>query len=72
MCIRDRINGNAWYTYDTGDMLNDWQENLRPGLIKEIEFYSSGHEYDVSLNEVALLATVADDSSGDSADATSP
>lgn len=57
----EQINKDAWYTYESGDLLNDWPEDLRPGAIKEIEFYASGHEYNVMLNEVAMIATLPDD-----------
>lgn len=52
------INKGAWYTYESGNLVTDWPEDLRPGTIKQIEFYASGHEYDVLLGEVALLATL--------------
>ena len=51
-------------TYESGDLLNEWPEGLRPEAIKRIDFYASGHEYDVMLNEVALIATLPDDSPG--------
>ena len=54
----EQINKDAWYTYESGDLLNDWPEDLRPGAIQRIEFYASGHEYDVMLNEVALIASL--------------
>ena len=56
----EQINKDAWYTYESGDLLHDWPEDLRPGAIQRIEFYASGHEYDVMLNEVALIASLPD------------
>ncbi len=58
----EQINKDAWYTYESSDLLNDWPENLRPGAIQRIEFYASGHEYDVMLNEVALIASLPTES----------
>ena len=54
----EQINKNAWYTYESGNLFTDWPEGLRPGAIQEVEFYASGHEYDVMLNEVSLVATL--------------
>ncbi len=59
----EQINPDSWYTYESGDLLNEWPKELRPGAITRIEFYASGHEYDVMLNEVALIATLPDGTS---------
>lgn len=56
----EQVNPGAWYTYESVDLLSEWPKDLRPAAIKEIEFYASGHEYDVMLNEVALIATLPD------------
>ncbi len=62
----EQINKGAWYTYESGNLFTDWPEDLRPGSIKEVEFYSSGHEYEAFLSEVSLVATLPeDDQSGD-------
>jgi hypothetical protein len=52
----DRINKNAWFTYESGNLFTDLPPERRPGSIVEVEFYASGHEYDVMLNEVSLIA----------------
>jgi hypothetical protein len=36
----------------------DLPENIRPGWIISIQFYASGHQYDVMLSEVSLLGTL--------------
>ena len=54
----EQINEGAWYTYESGNLFTDWPEDLRPGIIKEVEFYASGHEYETFLNEVSLVATL--------------
>ncbi|MBN1679934.1 MAG: hypothetical protein JW966_06550 [Anaerolineae bacterium] len=59
----ERITKDAWYIYESGDLLTDLPESQRPGSLLELKFYASGHEYDVMLNEVSLLAVepVSDD-----------
>lgn len=53
----ERINKNAWYTYDSGNLLTNLPEGTRPGSIIEIRFYASGHQVDVLIDEVSLVAT---------------
>ena len=70
-CTRqhENINEKAWYTYETGNLFTALSEDSRPAIIKGIEFYASGHQYDVFVSEIALLAghsnlpTVATDAS---------
>ncbi|HVO69846.1 MAG TPA: hypothetical protein VMT24_07365 [Aggregatilineaceae bacterium] len=57
-----QINQDAWYTYESGNLFTDWPEGQRPGAIQQVEFYSSGHQYDVMLSEVSLVATLPDTS----------
>ena len=52
------MNAQSWYTYDSGNLLS-----LFPGeperqirSIVGVWFYASGHEYDVQVSEVSLLA----------------
>ena len=54
----EQINKNAWYTYESGNLFTDWPEGERPGIIRQVEFYASGHEYEVVLAEVSLVATL--------------
>ncbi len=53
----EQINKDAWYTYELGNLFTDWPEDLRPASIEFIEFRAGGHQYDVMLSEVALIAT---------------
>ena len=53
----EQINKDAWYTYESGNLFTDWPEDLRPASIEFIEFRAGGHQYDVMLSEVALIAT---------------
>ncbi|MBN1966090.1 MAG: hypothetical protein JW910_15680, partial [Anaerolineae bacterium] len=52
----ERINKDTWYTYSSGNLLQLIPEAQRPVAIRDIHFYSSGHEYEMLLSEVALLA----------------
>lgn len=62
-CLEEHefINKDAWYTYESGNLFTDLPEDRRPGSIILIEFYASGHQYEVMLDEVALLASPARD-----------
>lgn len=57
-CLEEHeyIKKEAWYTYESGNLFTDLPQDRRPGYIVQIEFYASGHQYDVMLDEVALLA----------------
>ena len=55
----ERVNEKAWYTYDSGNWLSYFTffpEAQRPVSIVNVQFYASGHQYDVYVGEVALLA----------------
>lgn len=54
------INPQSWYTYDSGNMLNLFPPGERPTSIINVQFYASGHEYDVYVGEVALLVGSTD------------
>jgi hypothetical protein len=52
------VNGGTWYTFESGDFIQDLAENerdLRPMEITGIEFYSSGHSYEAYVSEVTLI-----------------
>lgn len=55
----EQINKDAWYTYESANLITDLPPEYRPSLIQEIKFYSGGHQYDVLLREVALVAVPA-------------
>jgi hypothetical protein len=57
----ERINKNAWYSFESGNLLTDLPDDFRPGSIISIQFYASGHQYDVMLSEVSLLGTLRPD-----------
>ncbi len=54
----EQVNKGAWYTYESGNLFTDWPDGERPGVIQQVEFYASGHEYEVMLSEVSLVATL--------------
>lgn len=51
----DRVLPDHWYTYESGNLF-DLPEGFRPSRIEQIRWYVSGHEYNVLVGEVALLA----------------
>jgi len=53
----DQINKEAWYTFESINFITDLPLALgRPAYINEIKFYASGHQYEILLAEVSLLA----------------
>jgi hypothetical protein len=52
----EKLNQDTWYTFTSGNLLQLLPVDQRPNAIYSVEFYASGHEYDVLLGEVALLA----------------
>ncbi len=57
-CAQDheQLNKDTWYTYTSGNLLQLLPEDQRPVAVNSVKFYASGHEYEVLLGEVALLA----------------
>lgn len=62
-CLEDHepINKDAWYTYESGNLFTFLPQDRRPGSIIQIEFYASGHQYDVMLDQVSLFARATHD-----------
>lgn len=52
----DRINEKSWYTYESGNLFALLGPSQIPKTILTVQFYASGHQYDVAIGEVALLA----------------
>lgn len=52
----EKLNPDTWYTYTSGNLLQILPEEQRPAAILSVHFYASGHEYEVMLGEVSLLA----------------
>lgn len=55
-----QINEKAWYTYRSGNLFPTLAALGEPAYIRSVEFYASGHEFDTSVGEVALIAGIAD------------
>ncbi|MBC7813681.1 MAG: hypothetical protein H7175_21165 [Burkholderiales bacterium] len=57
-CTQDHefINEQAWYTYETGNLYTLFPEVRRPVSIVSLIFYASGHQYNVHVSEMSLLA----------------
>lgn len=53
-----QISDRVWYTYESGNLINRIPAEQRPAYIKQVEFYASGHEYDVFVGEMALYAGI--------------
>lgn len=50
------ISEQVWYTFESGNLFTRLSEDTRPIEIIDVEFYASGHRYDVFISEIALLA----------------
>lgn len=64
-CLQEheRINDNAWFTYDSGNLLNlltspDQRAEQGPVTLIDLRLYSSGHQYDVDVSDIALVASL--------------
>ena len=54
-----QINEKAWYTYKTGNLFTILATNGLPAYIRRVEFYASGHQYDVLVSELSLYTGIA-------------
>lgn len=57
------VNAGAWYTFESTDLVQDLAldlQNLRPVELEFIEFYASGHGYEVFVDEVSVIAEIFD------------
>jgi hypothetical protein len=60
----DQLNEKAWYTYESPNLLSFFKPepdeafvpDLTPRTIVALWIYASGHQYDVWIDEVALIA----------------
>ena len=57
-CLQNHelINSNGWYVYESPNLLNLFTPEPPPEVIISLMVYASGHEYDVRVRDVALLA----------------
>ncbi len=49
------INPGVWYTYESPNLFESFAPGRIPTSILNLQFYASGHQYDVYVREVALL-----------------
>lgn len=54
------ISEQVWYTFETGNLFDLLTPTERPVYISRFEFYAAGHQYDVFVSEVVLLAGQAE------------
>ncbi|MCZ2095018.1 MAG: hypothetical protein AAGU78_10660 [Chloroflexota bacterium] len=52
----EQINKQAWYVYESPNLLIDLPQDRRPAVIEELRFTASGHKVDVFIGEVSLIA----------------
>jgi hypothetical protein len=56
-CLQEHsfVRPNAWYTYDSGNLLTPFAADDRPRYLLNFSFYASGHQFDVYVSEMMLL-----------------
>jgi hypothetical protein len=52
----ERITPNVWYTYESHNLFEVFAPGAQPRSILNLSFYASGHQYDVYVSEVTLVA----------------
>ncbi|MEP7291382.1 MAG: hypothetical protein ABI835_06340 [Chloroflexota bacterium] len=52
----ERITPGVWYTYESHNLFETFAPDVQPKSILNLRFYASGHQYDVYVNEVTLIA----------------
>jgi hypothetical protein len=57
-CTRDheQIDEDAWYLFDSGDLLKQIPDTQRPSQLNYVRVYSSGHLFDVAIGDLSVLA----------------
>ena len=57
-CIREhiRVQEKTWYSFDSGNILAGFLADQRPVSITQLRFYAGGHEYDVRVSRMELIA----------------
>lgn len=51
------ISEQVWFTYESTNLLDRFTEEERPRFVNYIRFQARGHQYDVFVSEVALVAS---------------
>lgn len=60
-----RILGQTWYVYQSGNLFDVIPDERRPVIITQVEFFAEGHQYDVYVDDVSLLAWRRDGTTSD-------
>lgn len=55
-----RIQDHTWYIYESGNLFDVIPDGRRPGIITQVEIFAEGHQYDIFVDEVSLLARRSD------------
>jgi hypothetical protein len=53
--VHDRIVGDVWYNYDSGDLFKLLTPDRRPVKLKEIRVYASGHVFDMMMESLRVV-----------------
>ncbi|NWF68742.1 MAG: hypothetical protein HXY40_06635 [Chloroflexi bacterium] len=53
----DPVTMGVWYTYSSDNLFTAFPPEARPAAVLNVQFYTSGHQYDVLIDEIALLAS---------------
>lgn len=51
-----RVQQYTWFTFDSGNILAGFTPEERPVAISRVRFYASGHQYNVNVSRVTVLA----------------
>lgn len=56
-CLQEheKVNLDAWYIYDSGDLFKVLPANRKPVQILQLRVYSSGHAYDAVVSDLAVI-----------------
>lgn len=52
----ERVTSGVWYTYESHNLFEVFAPATQPKAILNLRFYASGHQYEVYVSEVALIA----------------
>jgi len=53
----EQVYSGTWYVYESPNLLSIIPEAQRPSALLRVRFYASGHEYDVYVGDVHVLAS---------------
>jgi hypothetical protein len=51
-----RVQPATWFTFDSGNILAGFSADERPLAVSRVRLYASGHEYDVKVSRMVVLA----------------